>query len=72
MVADPLARGVLADMRAEERGGDLPDDDGPSRADADGLVRRPLPDPYRCDDPWCRSAGQGTHLHGTRPDGVRV
>lgn len=31
-----------------------------------------LPDPYRCDDPWCPSAGQGAHLHGTRPDGMRV
>lgn len=32
----------------------------------------PLPDPYRCVDPWCPSAAQGPHLHGTRPDGVRV
>jgi len=32
----------------------------------------PLPDPYPCLDPWCRSAGQGAHQHGTRPDGRRV
>lgn len=33
---------------------------------------RALPDPHPCDDPWCPSAGQGAHQHGTRPDGVRV
>lgn len=30
-----------------------------------------LPDPYKCDDPWCPSA-PAKHQHGTRPDGKRV
>lgn len=51
------------------------DRDGHEVTLADARDDRPpfvLPDPYRCDDPYCRSAGQGPHLHGTRPDGVRV
>lgn len=26
-----------------------------------------LPNPYRCDDPWCPNAAMGVHLHGTSP-----
>jgi len=49
-----------------------PDDLACTDLDREPAPRVELPDPYRCDDPWCRSAGQGPHLHGTRPDGRRV
>lgn len=52
----------------------LAERDEPLRAELAGLELppAPLPDPHRCDDPWCRHAAQGPHLHGTRPDGRRV
>lgn len=65
---------TVAAAAAFERHRTLPlYEDRPTLADA--YDERPpvsLPDPYLCLNPWCPNAPEGRHLHGTRPDGVRV
>lgn len=62
-----------AEQFADDEWDDRPDPaDYADLTDTERFRPDPLPDPYRCFDPWCPSAAQGQHKHGTRPDGVRV